>query len=191
MNADFNYVIVEFGEALGLNTKLEGLSIKDNKLKGHQYCNFWELMCENRSLRKINVSKTDVTDKVCARISHYLMGQDIHLMELNLSRNSISGEGLIALAEALKVNISLRTLNLAQNFIKESGMQEFVIALRVNNTLKELCLSFNKINNAGLSVLAGFLPENSSITVLDISRNTFTDGGFIDFAKGLAFNKGI
>jgi len=27
--------------------------------------------------------------------------------------------------------------------------------------------------------------------VLDISRNSFTDSGFIDFAKGLAVNKGI
>lgn len=27
--------------------------------------------------------------------------------------------------------------------------------------------------------------------VLDISRNSFTDQGFIDFAKGIAFNKGI
>jgi len=29
-------------------------------------------MAENRSLRKINVAKTEVTDKVCTKISAYL-----------------------------------------------------------------------------------------------------------------------
>jgi len=54
-----------------------------------------------------------------------------------------------------------------------------------------LCLSFNKINNQGLSIFSGFLEANSGLKVLDISKNLFTDGGFIDFAKGLAKNKGI
>ena len=63
--ADFNYIVESFGEALGLNTKLEGLSIKGNKMKQSQYCNFWGLMAENKSLRKINVSATEITDRVC------------------------------------------------------------------------------------------------------------------------------
>jgi hypothetical protein len=87
LNCDFNYIVEIFGEALGVNTKMEGLSLKENKLKQTQYCNFWELMAENRSLRKINVAKTEVTDKVCAKISHYLIQPDIRLSDLNLSRN--------------------------------------------------------------------------------------------------------
>jgi len=35
------------------------------------------------------------------------------------------------------------------------------------------------------------LIDNSILKVLDISRNQFTDQGFIDFAKGMAYNKGI
>jgi hypothetical protein len=30
---DFNFIVETFGEALGANTKLEGLSLKENKLK--------------------------------------------------------------------------------------------------------------------------------------------------------------
>ena len=52
-------------------------------------------------------------------------------------------------------------------------------------------MSLNKINNAGLSALAGFLPTNATLKVLDISRNNFQDNGFVDFARGLAGNKGI
>ena len=130
LNADFNYIVEIFGEALGVNTKLEGLSLKENKLKQTQYCNFWELMAENRSLRKVNVAKTEVTDKVCTKISAYLQQPDLRLHDLNLSRNQIAADGLIALAEALQTNTSLTTLNLAQNFIREGGLPEFVAALR-------------------------------------------------------------
>ena len=115
MKADFNYFIEIFGEALGVNTKLEGLSLALNRIKQTQYCNFWELMSENRALRQLNVAKTEVTDKVCSKISQYLKQPELRLIDLNLSRNLIAAEGLVALAEALEVNESLRTLNLAQN----------------------------------------------------------------------------
>lgn len=58
-------------------------------------------MAENRSLRKINVAKTEVTDKVCTHISIFLQQPDLRLHDLNLSRNQIAAEGLIALADAL------------------------------------------------------------------------------------------
>jgi len=148
-------------------------------------------MAENRSLRKINVAKTEVTDKVCTKISVFLQQPDLRLHDLNLSRNQIAAEGLIALADALQVNNSLRTLNLAQNFIREGGLQAFVEALKKNTALQELCLSFNKINNAGISALSGFLADNNTLKVLDISRNAFSDSGFVDFARELALNKGI
>lgn len=191
LDADLNYVIESFGSSLNVNTKMEGLSLKENKIKQTQYCNFWELLAENRTLKKINVSKTEVTDKVCSKISGYLKHSELRLQELNLSRNQIGDQGLIELAHALKVNASLRVLNLSNNQIREGGIPEFVISLSLNYSLQDLCLSINKINNSGLSALSGFLRDNKTLKVLDISRNQFSDGGFIDFAKGLAQNKGI
>ena len=35
LSADFNYIIEIFGEALNTNNKMEGLCMKDNKLKEH------------------------------------------------------------------------------------------------------------------------------------------------------------
>jgi hypothetical protein len=98
LKADFNYFIEVFGEALGANPKLEGLSLAQNRIKQTQYCNFFELMSENRSLRQFNISKTEVTDRVCQKISTYLQGKDLRLADLNLSRNQIAAEGLVALA---------------------------------------------------------------------------------------------
>ena len=94
-------------------------------------------MAPNRSLKKINVSKTEVTDKVCTKISAYLKEPDLRLHDINLSRNQIAADGLIAIAEALFENTSLITLNLAQNFIREGGIIEFVQALKANTTLQD------------------------------------------------------
>lgn len=148
---------------MGLNNKIEGLSLKENKLKQAQYCNFWALMTPNRSLKKINVSNTVITDKVCTKISQYLREPDLRLHELNLSKNQIMSDGLIALAQAIIENTSLTTLNLAQNIIREGGIIEFVQALKVNTSLQDLNLSFNKISNAGLEAFSGFLSENSTL----------------------------
>jgi len=61
----------------------------------------------------------------------------------------------------------------------------------MNENIEELSLSFNKINNPGLSAFSGFLRDNNSIKILDVSKNLFSDNGFIDFANGIAHNKGI
>lgn len=92
-------------------------------------------MAENRSLRKINVAKTEVTDKVCTKISIFLQQPGLELQDLNLSRNQIAADGLIALADALQVSKSLKTLNLAQNLIREGGLHAFVEALKTNSAL--------------------------------------------------------
>ena len=163
LDADLNCYAEHFGNALGLNTRLEGLSLKENKMNQAEYCNFWSLMMPTRSLKKINVTKTEVTDKVCIRISEYIKQPDLVLIDINLSRNLIAADGLIALSEALKQNTSLVSLNLAQNYIREGGIKEFVDALKVNDTIQELCLSQNRIINEGLKAFSGFLAENSTL----------------------------
>jgi hypothetical protein len=63
------------------------------------------------------------------------MREGLKLHDLNLSRNLIEADGLIAISEALHVNTSIVKLNLAQNAISEGGLEEFVSALKVNTTL--------------------------------------------------------
>jgi hypothetical protein len=72
LNTDMNYIMDTFGIALGLNTKMEGLSMKENRIKQQCYCSFWELIQENKTLRKLDASKTDITDKVCVSMCNYI-----------------------------------------------------------------------------------------------------------------------
>ena len=57
------------GEAISQNTKLEVLIMRENKLKWQNYCGFWDNMRGNTSLLKINVSKTDLSDKILDKMT--------------------------------------------------------------------------------------------------------------------------
>lgn len=46
--------------------------MRDNKLKWMPYSNFWENMKNNSSLMKLNISKTDLTDRVLEKMCIYL-----------------------------------------------------------------------------------------------------------------------
>ena len=74
-------------EALAENTKLEVLIMRENKLKWVPYCTFWENLRLNSTLKKINVSKTDLSDRVLEKICLLLDNPNISLVDLDLSRN--------------------------------------------------------------------------------------------------------
>ena len=46
--------------------------MRENKLKWTPYSNLWENMKGNCSLLKINISKTDLTDRVLEKMCVYL-----------------------------------------------------------------------------------------------------------------------
>lgn len=73
----------------------------------------------NTSLLKINVSKTDLSDKILDKMTLIIQEEGVRLMDLDLSRNLITDVGLATLADALLHNRSIKYLNLSQNFIKD------------------------------------------------------------------------
>jgi len=61
-----------FGEALNENTKIEALIMRENKIKWVPYSNFWENLKNNSSLLKINLSKTELSDRVVENMCNYI-----------------------------------------------------------------------------------------------------------------------
>jgi hypothetical protein len=64
--------IKAFGAALGRNKEIEVLNMRGNRIKVSQYCSFWEELIPNKSLKKLNVSKTDLSDRVVGALSTFL-----------------------------------------------------------------------------------------------------------------------
>ena len=82
------------GSTFAETQKLEFLNMRENKLKWIPYSQFWENIQKNTSLVKINVSKTDLSDRVLEKLCLYLDNPAIKLVDLDLSRNSITDVGL-------------------------------------------------------------------------------------------------
>ena len=178
LKPDISSSLESIGDALGDNIKLEVLVLKENRIKWIPYQNFWESMLPNRTIQKINLQKTDMSDRVVEKMCEYLCQPEITLVDLDVSKNHISDAGLILLARALKLNKSIKFLNLSANKIREDGLTELVEFLNENTLLEELSLGGNTINNEGIMILSKFLPHNQTLNHIDIGRNSFSDIGF-------------
>jgi Ran GTPase-activating protein (RanGAP) involved in mRNA processing and transport len=180
---DLNPSLELLGEALAENTKLEILIMRENKIKISTYCNFWDNLKPNSALLKINVSKTELSDKILEHLCGYLQSGACSLIDLDVSRNNITDAGLSLLAVAMVGLRSLKYLNLGLNLIKDEGMPALVNYLADPKCgLTELSLMGNRINNEGVQILSKFLKPNTSLKMLDISKNAFSDSGFSVFA---------
>ena len=71
MQPDLSANLETLGEALADNTILEVLILRENKLKWNAYQNFWCAMLPNRTILKINLSKTDMSDRVVEKMALY------------------------------------------------------------------------------------------------------------------------
>lgn len=191
MVPDLSNCIVELGEALKVNKKLGELSMRNNKIKAGVYGTFFLTLCGNKSLKKLNVSKTDLNDKVVQSLVEFMQEGTTRINDLDLSRNLISDTGLKMLANGFHDNKSLVRLNLEMNLLKGEGFMHLADYLVCNKSLTWLNLSGNRINNEGLVHLSSFLERNETLTHLDISKNSFSDAGFDVFAQHMARSAGL
>lgn len=154
MQPDLSNNIETLGESLADNTKLEVLILRDNRIKWNHYQAFWTSVMPNRTLQKLNLQKTDMTDRVVEKLTKYIEQEDIQLADLDLSKNAITDAGIKLIATALIKNRSIMYLNMGQNKIKEEGMNEVVDLLKVNTVLTEMSFGGNIISNEGVAILA-------------------------------------
>jgi hypothetical protein len=87
LQPDISLNIEILGEALAENKRLEVLVLRDNKIKWVPYQNFWTAILPNRSLQKVNLRKTDLSDRVIEKIAKYIEQESIQLADLDMSNN--------------------------------------------------------------------------------------------------------
>jgi hypothetical protein len=69
---DVSNSIESFGECLKNNKKLEVLSMGTNRIGTTRYSNFLTSLCLNTSIKKLNLHKTDLNDKVAEMLAEYI-----------------------------------------------------------------------------------------------------------------------
>ena len=88
------------------------------------------------------------------------------ICNLNVSSMEITDEGVIAIAEALKINSTLQTIYLDYNEIGVEGAIAIAEALKINSTLQEINLDDNEIGDEGAIAIAEALKINSTLQKL-------------------------
>src|SRR6185437_2053318 len=88
------------------------------------------------------------------------------LISLFISGNQLGSEGVEALVEGFRNNITLNTLNLGNNQI-ETGRIKALAEILMNNTLTYLNLSYNSLGFKEWEILIEALSKNTTLTSLD------------------------
>jgi len=111
------------------------------------------------------------------------------LKRLMMQDAGISGYGAFAIAEMFKVNNSLKVVYFVQNNFGDFGATLIAEALKTNKTLTFVCLCDNNITDLGASAIAEALKVNNTLTSLDLSHNfLISDRGAYAFAGALKIN---
>eukprot|EP00978_Attheya_sp_CCMP212_P040233 scaffold217499_cov49-Attheya_sp.AAC.4 len=107
---------------------------------------------------------------------------------LNLNWNQFDRVGAVAIASALKVNVSLKQLFLDGNDISIEGAVEIASALKTNSTLRILSLNWSNIGRQGSKAIALALEENSSLEQLYLEGNWIGVDGAVAISSALKKN---
>ena len=109
----------------------------------------------------------------------------------NYTKNMITSEGAIKIAEAILVNKTLRELDISFNSISDYGAAVISDALISNNSVQILNMSCNKITGKGAIMMAGAIVVNETLQELDIRRNNISDNGAAAISNALKSNNSL
>ena len=146
------------------------------------------LLQKNKTFNnKIDLSCSEITPVDCAAIVFFI--NKLHnLMELNLSSNNISDQGVSFLCSVVRDgHCTLNTLDLGVNKIQDQGVSQLSEALRdANCKLTKLRLPGNYITYQGASHLQDALKNaNCKLTKLDLGGNSMGDIGVSRLSEAL------
>jgi hypothetical protein len=99
------------------------------------------------------------------------------LVRLSLIGSRINDSGAAAIADSLKLNSTLQELVLGWNCIGDVGAVAIAEALKLNTSLQKLSLNVNLIKDSGATAIAGALQRNSTLLQLNLEGKSITDLG--------------
>ncbi|OHS92792.1 hypothetical protein TRFO_40913 [Tritrichomonas foetus] len=163
------------------DSSLHELNISNNHITDDVSPHFASFLIENKTLKQLNLSGNNLTQKFTSSISVSLASADCYIKELNLSRNPLGNRGISALAHAMSSNRTLTKLNISACKIQTAGFIEFCNELVHNTSLQSLYVHHNAIRDAGASRLAYVIQDHPTLREIDIELCEIGDSGARDF----------
>jgi hypothetical protein len=126
---------------------------------------------------KVNLTFEELTDQDMPTIVNDVIISKASI-ELDLSNNQITSEGVSILALALNKNTTLKALSLLSNQVSDQGIHSLAKVLSLHNsTLTTLGLGSNEITDEGIQYLAQMLRTNQTLLVLTLQNNQISSRG--------------
>ncbi|KAL0242705.1 hypothetical protein GEMRC1_005268 [Eukaryota sp. GEM-RC1] len=147
-----------------------------------------DLITASVTLTSVEISYCQLSCRnITKMFSDFKLSPDSVLTRINLNRNSIGNEGLIALTEALKVN-PITEICLQFNSIGNEGVTSLAEALKSGTTVSTIYLRSNSISNEGAIALADALKYNTTVSLLYLQSNLIGNEGAMALADALEVN---
>ena len=203
--------IIQF---LSVNLLVEKFNLSGNSIKNEGFAAVCKGLIENKSLISLKLANNEIGEKGIIQGLKYIQSPINKLVYLDISRNNIQDEGIIALSEQLKDFPSLFSLNVSFCGFEFRGFDILLKNLQYTRKIEKLNVSGNKLQSNYFGKIKQYfvyialrslnmsrcslgdkctykLGEciKTSITIrkLNISNNNISDSGFQSF--GGLFNK--
>jgi len=144
----------------------------------------------NRTLTSIDLDSNSISPEGVVAIAEAVKTNRT-LRLINLRQNNIGLRGAIAIAEALKINDALTSINLSEGQISFEGLTAIAEALKINRSLTQIKLNVNHFGEGCATALAEALKINRSLTQIELNRNEFGAGGATALAEALKMNRSL
>ena len=154
---------IVISDILKFNTQLEILNFSSEvNINKKELEKIIEFLKVNTTLKKLYMFQIDIDENIafllgkCLKINNTLPTRlkpgsgtpELALQVLDISFNEI-GNGIIAIANFLKINNTLQILYINSCYIDEYGIIEICEALKVNTHLQKLYIGYNNIGENG------------------------------------------
>ncbi|KII65733.1 Protein phosphatase 1 regulatory subunit 37 [Thelohanellus kitauei] len=130
-------------------------------------------------LEALYLWNTGITFDGMAEMGKYLEGGNLRMNNslriLNIGKNRICDEGILALKESLIRNTSLEKLGLASTRLSPTGIIALAEIIADNRSLVRVDLRDNKITASGVLALSHALRHNSTMVKINLNANFKVD----------------
>ena len=144
----------------------------------------------SQTLIRLHIPRSNVNDRVIRSLKPGILSC-FQLTHLDLSKNSLTCDGLKIICELLDERYCLTLLDLSHNTLDSSSGEILGNQLRTNQTLQHLNLSMNALYDAGIRLILEALQGNKSLKILNISCCNLTRSSVPNISKTIGTNRSL